>query len=161
MTDAKTGEQVDLIQIPVLYDGEEPVIADLTNEMDAVAMDELNFTIAKTTLKTTFTVRYSTENQALKASTELYDDGIVNPTTHTTTKRARAMLNLAVADGYSLPLIKFTEISKNGTVLGPYYPKLPANIIPYDEFVIITTDEEKKALPYGMSQWEANNTYWT
>jgi hypothetical protein len=38
-----------LVQIPVLYDGEESFIADLDNEMDSVAMDELNYTVSSIT----------------------------------------------------------------------------------------------------------------
>lgn len=63
---AKTGEQIDLLQIPVVYDGEETIIADLTNEMDAIAMDETNFTIADAELHTTLTVRSGNQNLKLK-----------------------------------------------------------------------------------------------
>jgi hypothetical protein len=107
LTDAKTGEQVDLIQIPVAYDGEETIIADLTNEMDAVAMNELNYTIADSVLHTTFTIRVGKENKNIKELGK--SPGHIGPD-------FPADLHLLVDETHELPLTSFKVKHKNNSI---------------------------------------------
>ena len=107
LTDAKTGEQVDLVQIPVIYDGEETIIADLTNEMDAVAMNELNYTIADSVLHTTFTIRVGKENKNIKELGK--STGHIGPD-------FPADLHLLVDETYELPLTNFKVKHKDNSI---------------------------------------------
>jgi hypothetical protein len=108
LTDAKTGEQVDIVQIPVMYDGEETIIADLTNEMDAVAMDELNYTISESILKTTFTIHVGKENKAIKEE---------SPRPGQIGSIAPANLHLLIDEEHEIPLTKFYTKKKNNTIV--------------------------------------------
>ena len=108
LTDAKTGEQVDIVQIPVMYDGEETIIADLTNEMDAVAMDELNYTISESILKTTFTIHVGKENKAIKEE---------SPRPGQLGSIAPANLHLLIDEEHEIPLTKFYTKKKNNTIV--------------------------------------------